>query len=58
MSFVLVALVVGSLPHSQVGVIEQSYPSMIKCMEAGFSLKESRPRGVREWHCEMRKVEE
>jgi hypothetical protein len=50
--FVLTALVVGSLPHSQIGRIEQHYSSMIACMEAGFTLQESRPRKVREWHCE------
>jgi hypothetical protein len=51
--FVLTVLVVGSIPHSQqLGTIEQHYPSMIACLEVGFSLQESRPRNVREWHCE------
>ena len=49
--FVLTALVIGSMPHSQIGTMERHYPSMIECLEAGFTMQEMRGRHVRQWSC-------
>jgi hypothetical protein len=36
--------------------VEKRYPSMIACLEAGFTLMEQTPNQMRDWRCEKSKI--